>query len=62
MPSMACGTFLKLVSLLIRSSMRFFSDDLIKYLRPFAEEGKVVNESDVREFFASLTAGAKKTR
>jgi E3 ubiquitin-protein ligase UBR7 len=29
-------------------------DDLIKYLRPFAQDGKVVNESDVREFFASL--------
>lgn len=35
-------------------------DDLITYLRPFAQEGKVVNESDVREFFASLTAAAKK--
>ncbi|KAF7760254.1 hypothetical protein Agabi119p4_10930 [Agaricus bisporus var. burnettii] len=29
-------------------------DDLIKFLRPFAQEGKVVNESDVRAFFDSL--------
>jgi E3 ubiquitin-protein ligase UBR7 len=35
-------------------------DDLIKYLRPFAQEGKVVNEGDVREFFASLAAAKKK--
>ncbi|KAF8066739.1 hypothetical protein FPV67DRAFT_1204345 [Lyophyllum atratum] len=35
-------------------------DDLVKYLRPFAQEGKVVNETDVREFFASLTEAAKK--
>jgi len=35
-------------------------DDLIKYLRPFAQEGKVVNESDVREFFASFSEAAKK--
>lgn len=34
-------------------------DDLVKYLRPFAQEGKVVNETDVREFFASLTEAAK---
>ncbi|RDB26718.1 Protein mlo2 [Hypsizygus marmoreus] len=37
-------------------------DDLVKYLRPFAQEGKVVNETDVREFFASLTEAAKKGR
>ncbi|KAG5645679.1 hypothetical protein DXG03_005517 [Asterophora parasitica] len=35
-------------------------DDLVKYLRPFAQEGKVVNESDVREFFTYLTEAAKK--
>ncbi|KAF9465925.1 hypothetical protein BDZ94DRAFT_1343311 [Collybia nuda] len=37
-------------------------DDLVKYLRPFAQEGKVVNETDVREFFAALTDAAKKDR
>ncbi|KAG6867849.1 hypothetical protein C0993_010304 [Termitomyces sp. T159_Od127] len=37
-------------------------DDLVKYLRPFAQEGKVVSENDVREFFASLTEAAKKGR
>lgn len=26
-------------------------DDLLQYLRPFAQEGKVVNEADVRGFF-----------
>ena len=35
-------------------------DDLIKYLRPFAQEGKVVNESDIRDFFASLSEATKK--
>ncbi|PPR07868.1 hypothetical protein CVT24_005605 [Panaeolus cyanescens] len=29
-------------------------DDLVKFLRPFAQEGKVVNESDVRGFFEVL--------
>ncbi|KAF9479826.1 hypothetical protein BDN70DRAFT_806372 [Pholiota conissans] len=37
-------------------------DDLVKFLRPFAQDGKVVNETDVREFFASLTEAAKKGR
>ncbi|KAG6890333.1 hypothetical protein C0992_002316 [Termitomyces sp. T32_za158] len=37
-------------------------DDLVKYLRPFAQEGKVVSENDVRDFFASLTEAAKKGR
>ena len=38
------------------------SDDLIKFLRPFAQEGKVVNESDVTGFFATLTEAAKTGR
>lgn len=33
-------------------------DDLIKFLRPFAQQGKVVNESDVTDFFATLTEAA----
>lgn len=38
-------------------------DDLVKFLRPFAQDGKVVNESDVHGFFASLKeAAAKKGR
>lgn len=37
-------------------------DDLINFLRPFAQEGKVVNEADVRGFFASLTENSKKAR
>lgn len=39
-----------------------YRDDLVKYLRPFAQEGKVVSENDVRDFFASLTEAAKKGR
>ncbi|KAG6911042.1 hypothetical protein DXG01_005458 [Tephrocybe rancida] len=35
-------------------------DDLVKYLRPFAQEGKVVSEADVRDFFASLNEVAQK--
>jgi E3 ubiquitin-protein ligase UBR7 len=38
------------------------SDDLKNYLRPFAQEGKVVNEADVRTFFDSLTDAARKGR
>jgi len=37
-------------------------NDLVKFLRPFAQDGKVVNETDVRDFFASLTEAAKKDR
>jgi len=37
-------------------------DDLIKFLRPFAQEGIVVNESDVTDFFATLTEAAKTGR
>jgi len=36
-------------------------DNLLKYLRPFAQEGKVVNEADVRDFFASLSEARKKS-
>ncbi|EDR09981.1 uncharacterized protein LACBIDRAFT_318396 [Laccaria bicolor S238N-H82] len=35
-------------------------DGLKSFLRPFAQDGKVVNESDVREFFESLKEAAKK--
>jgi E3 ubiquitin-protein ligase UBR7 len=35
----------------------------VKFLRPFAQDGKVVNESDVHGFFSSLKeAAAKKGR
>lgn len=35
----------------------------MKFLRPFAQDGKVVNESDVHGFFASMKeAAAKKGR
>ena len=37
-------------------------DDLLKFLRPFAKDGKVVNESDVKTFFATLTEGRKNDR
>jgi E3 ubiquitin-protein ligase UBR7 len=32
----------------------------VKFLRPFAQDGKVVNESDVHGFFDSLKAAAAK--
>ena len=34
-------------------------DDLVKFLRPFAKDGKIVSESDVRAFFATLSEGRK---
>ncbi|KAF9561238.1 hypothetical protein CPC08DRAFT_664618 [Agrocybe pediades] len=37
-------------------------NDLVNFLRPFAQDGKVVNETDVRDFFSSLTDAAKKGR
>lgn len=37
-------------------------NDLMNFLRPFAQEGKVVNEADVRGFFASLAEESKKAR
>lgn len=37
-----------------------YRDGLKSFLRPFAQDGKVVNESDVREFFESLKEAAKK--
>lgn len=37
-------------------------DDLVNFLRPFAQDGKVVDETDVRDFFATLTEAAKKGR
>ncbi|KAF8632675.1 hypothetical protein AX17_004807 [Amanita inopinata Kibby_2008] len=39
------------------NSMR---NELVDYLRPFAQQGKVVSESDVRLFFASLTEARNK--
>lgn len=33
---------------------RVSRDDLVKYLRPFAQEGKVVNEADVKSFFERM--------
>lgn len=50
-----------LLSLCLRTKF-YPRDDLVKYLRPFAQEGKVVNETDVRDFFATLTETAKKGR
>lgn len=39
-----------------------YRDELTKYLRPFAQEGKVVNETDVKSFFDSLTEAHQKSR
>ncbi|KAG8853841.1 hypothetical protein FRB96_007981 [Tulasnella sp. 330] len=43
-------------------SIRAFNemrDDLFAYLRPFAQEGKVVSETDVTAFFEALKAGER---
>jgi len=37
-------------------------DDLVKYLRPFAQEGKVVNELDVRNFFENMLEEKRASR
>ncbi|TDL20271.1 hypothetical protein BD410DRAFT_791045 [Rickenella mellea] len=37
-------------------------DDLMTYLRPFAQEGKVVNEEDVRSFFEAKMEAARLQR
>ncbi|KAJ4463293.1 hypothetical protein C8J55DRAFT_494453, partial [Lentinula edodes] len=37
-------------------------DDLVQYLRPFAQEGKVVNEADVRNFFDRLSEEKRASR
>jgi hypothetical protein len=34
-----------------------FSDDLMQYLRPFAAEGKEVNETDIQAFFDARREG-----
>ena len=63
MPSMRCGTCLPhLPNFSLSDNKEQNSDDLIKFLRPFAQEGKVVNESDVTDFFATLTEATKSGR
>ncbi|KAJ3927242.1 MAG: hypothetical protein NXY57DRAFT_947136 [Lentinula lateritia] len=37
-------------------------DHLVQYLRPFAQEGKVVNEADVRNFFDRLSEEKRASR
>ena len=36
-----------------------YRDDLVKFLRPFAQEGKVVEEADIRELFEEKIETAK---
>ena len=38
------------------------SDNLVEYLRPFAQEGQIVKEADVRSFFETLTESARQRR
>jgi E3 ubiquitin-protein ligase UBR7 len=35
------------------------SDNLVEYLRPFAQEGQIVKEADVRSFFETMTESAR---
>jgi len=41
--------------------MRNNRNSLMTFLKPFAQQGKVVSEADVRGFFASLVDDTKKT-
>ena len=43
-------------------SERTTRDNLVEYLRPFAQEGQVVKEADVRSFFETLSESAKQRR
>ena len=38
------------------------SDELVQYLRPFAQQGKVVNETDVKAFFDARQEAARLAR
>lgn len=38
------------------------SDELVQYLRPFAQQGKVVNETDVKAFFDARVEAARLAR
>ena len=44
----------------VQSVLTMRRDHLVGYLRPFAQEGKVVGETDVRSFFAELMAARAK--
>jgi E3 ubiquitin-protein ligase UBR7 len=38
------------------------SDELVQYLRPFAQQGKVVNEADVKAFFEARQEAVRLAR
>jgi len=55
-----CGASLRL-SRLVYFIVRNNRNSLMTFLKPFAQQGKVVSEADVRGFFASLVDNPKKT-
>lgn len=54
--------FLTAIPVIVQGLQTFHSDNLVKYLRPFAQTGQVVKEADVTSFFESLTELAKRGR
>lgn len=43
----------------LRADSRLNRDGLVQYLRPFAQEGKVVGEADVKAFFEARLEAAR---
>ena len=56
---MRCGSTFFISSFFSEGTTR---DNLVEYLRPFAQEGQVVKEADVRSFFETLAESAKQRR
>ena len=49
--STRCGKFVLAMLETIMTYLTLSRDELMTYLRPFAERGEVVSEADVRSFF-----------
>lgn len=54
MLSTTCGTTCCNCSRLFSDGAPVPSDHLLEYLRPFAQQGKVVEEADVTQFFEAF--------
>lgn len=54
MLSMTCGPSFVIFFIFSLDVILFSSDNLLEYLRPFAQQGKIVEEADVTRFFEML--------
>ena len=54
MLSTTCGTSFVYPLSFFSDAVFIPSDNLLEYLRPFAQEGKIVEEADVTQFFETL--------